>query len=138
MERDAASEQSTTPGLVHVPLPPDVSAAARARSAARETAGGWRLPRVVEPLQLVVSELVANAVRHGRPPVQMWLRRAGRGVRVDVRDESPVAAPGRVTLSGPDAESGRGLYLVDAVSTETGVEQVPGDGKVTWARVDPD
>ena len=92
----------------------------------------------MEPLQLVVSELVGNAVRHGRPPVQMWLRRVGRGVRVDVHDEAALVPPTSATLSGVDAESGRGLFLVDAVSAESGVDEVEGDGKLTWARVEPD
>lgn len=123
---------------VHVALPSDPTAARTARSVARDIVGRWRLAGVLDPLLLVVSELVGNAVRHGRPPVQMWLRRSGRGVRVDVHDEASAASPGTATLSVPDAESGRGLYLVDAVSAETGVDDIEDDGKVTWARIDPD
>jgi two-component sensor histidine kinase len=83
---------------------------------------------------LVVSELVGNAVRHGRPPVVMRLRQAGSGVRVDVHDDEPtVQTPGDPSS---DAESGRGLLLVDAVAAESGIEQVEGDGKVVWATIE--
>jgi two-component sensor histidine kinase len=46
---------------------------------------------VLEPLLLVVSELVGNAVRHGRPPVQMLLRKTARGVRVEDEGDVPRA-----------------------------------------------
>jgi anti-sigma regulatory factor (Ser/Thr protein kinase) len=132
-------EERSGAASVHVALPSDLTAARTARSAARDVVQRWRLAGVLEPLQLVVSELVGNAVRHGRPPVEMLLRRAGRGVRVDVHDESPAPdLPRASTLSAPDAESGRGLYLVDAVSADAGVEQIAGDGKVTWARIEPE
>jgi anti-sigma regulatory factor (Ser/Thr protein kinase) len=132
------SDPTSSAPAVHVDLPDDLTAAGEARVAAREVAKRWRLAGVVEPLQLVVSELVGNAVRHGRPPVDMWLRRVGKGVRVDVHDEATESAPEVATLSAPDAESGRGMFLVDAVSAESGVEQIPDDGKVSWARVEPE
>ena len=137
---DAEPTRDPTPGApaVHVDLPDDLTAPSEARVAVRDAARRWRLSGVVEPLELVVSELVGNAVRHGRPPVDMWLRRVGRGVRVDVHDESPECSPAVAALSAPDAESGRGMFLVDAVSAESGVDQVPDDGKVSWARVDPE
>jgi two-component sensor histidine kinase len=94
------------------------------------------LTNLLDPVLLVVSELVGNAVRHGRPPVGLRLRRSGDGVRVDVHDEESVSP--RRGQAGPGAESGRGMVLVDAVSAESGVEQIDGDGKVVWARVDPE
>ena len=124
---------------VQVDLPPDKTAPSVARARTRNVLGNWRLGPVLEPLLLVVSELVGNAVRHGRPPVQMLLRKTSRGVRVEVHDErSEAAPPVSGALPDDDAESGRGLYLVEAVSTETGVEQVPGDGKVVWATLEPE
>ena len=123
-------------------LPADATAPAVARSHARETLRGWSLPGVLEPLVLVVSELVSNAVRHGRPPVGLLLRRVGKGVRVDVHDESSVFPRAsdmddRV-LADLDAEGGRGLPIVDAVSVDHGVDQIPDDGKNVWAVVDPE
>jgi anti-sigma regulatory factor (Ser/Thr protein kinase) len=121
---------------VQVELPADLTAPREARAAARTVLSRWRLGAILDPVLLVVSELVGNAVRHGRPPVGMVLRRAGRGVRVDVHDEE-VAAPRRHEPVD-EAESGRGLVLIDAVAAESGVEQIAGDGKVVWARVDPE
>src|SRR5687768_15675511 len=105
-------------GTVAVDLPQDLTAARAARLATQRVLRRWRLPGLLDPVLLTVSELVGNAVRHGRPPVQMWLRRTPNGVRVDVHDE---ASTEPVTPRGDDqAESGRGLLLVDAVATETG------------------
>jgi anti-sigma regulatory factor (Ser/Thr protein kinase) len=129
------SRSSDPVAPVPVELPQDQTAPAAARAGARNVLGAWRLPRLLDPLQLVVSELVGNAVRHGRPPVAMLLRRTRGGVRVEVHDEEPMPAPAGAGLPAEDAESGRGLFLVEAVSTDTGVEQVPGDGKVVWATV---
>ena len=118
-----------------VELPPDLRAASAARDITRRVLPGWRLGALLDPVLLVVSELVGNAVRHGRPPVDLRLRHTGRGVRVDVHDEA--SGPPVTGSAAADAESGRGLQLVDAVATETGVEQIAGDGKVVWAQVDP-
>jgi anti-sigma regulatory factor (Ser/Thr protein kinase) len=125
---------------VAVELPADRTAPSIARARTRSVLGAWRLPTLLDPLLLVVSELVGNAVRHGRPPVEMLLRRTGTGkVRVEVHDENAATAPaGGGQLPDDDAESGRGLYLVEAVSTDSGVEQVPGDGKVVWATLEDD
>ena len=121
---------------VKVDLPADLTAASAARAEARRVLPRWRLAGLLDPVLLVVSELVGNAVRHGRPPVDLRLRKAGRGVRVDVHDEAS-AAPALVD-AGESAESGRGLLLVDAVATDSGVEQIEGDGKVVWAQVEPE
>lgn len=122
---------------VRVELPNDQSAPAMARARTRSALGSWRLLDLLDPLLLVVSELVSNAVRHGRAPVGMLLRRTRDGVRVEVHDDASETGPlGASTLSGPDAESGRGLFLVDAVSSASGVQQIPEDGKVVWATLE--
>jgi anti-sigma regulatory factor (Ser/Thr protein kinase) len=123
-------------GEVQVELPPDLTAAREARAATKRVLPRWALGGLLEPVLLVVSELVGNAVRHGRPPVDLRLRKHGTGVRVAVHDEDSSAPSASVASS--DAESGRGLLLVDAVAAETGVEQIEGDGKVVWAHVEPE
>jgi anti-sigma regulatory factor (Ser/Thr protein kinase) len=113
-----------------------------ARDHARQILARWSLPAAVEPLTLVVSELVGNAVRYGRPPFELLLRRVGRGVRVDVHDEAPGFGPvrtaGEMTQADPAAEGGRGLPIIHAVSVDHGVDQIPDDGKRVWAVVDPE
>lgn len=121
---------------VHVDLPPDLTAAGAAREQTRAALRRWRLPDLLDPVALAVSELVSNAVRHGRPPVVMLLRRTSRNVRVEVHDEAPAHDVPTVPALSAEAESGRGLLIIDALSGDTGVEQVPGDGKVTWASFD--
>ncbi len=120
---------------VQVDLPSGLAAAGAAREQTRAALGRWRLPDLLDPVVLTVSELVANAVKHGRPPVAMLLRRTARSVRVEVHDEAPAAHLPPASQPAT-AESGRGLVIVDAVSDDTGVEQVPGDGKVAWASFD--
>lgn len=120
---------------VRIPLPADLTAAREARAETRMVLSRWRLLELLDPVLLTVSELVGNAVRHGRPPVEMLLRRTSRAVRVEVHDEAAVVLPD-ASLPGSAAESGRGLFLVDAVSDQTGVVDIPGDGKVTWASFD--
>lgn len=119
---------------VQMDLPDGRTAPGVARECTRGVLGTWQLTRLLDPLLLVVSELVGNAVRHGRPPVGLLLRRTSQGVRVEVHDEDP-APPARAGLPDATSESGRGAFLVEAVSDETGVDQVPGDGKVVWATV---
>ncbi|MCU1591780.1 MAG: anti-sigma regulatory factor (Ser/Thr protein kinase) [Frankiales bacterium] len=121
---------------MQVELPADLTAPGAARAATRSVLPRWRLAALLDPVLLVVSELVGNAVRHGRPPVGLRLQKAGRGVTVGVHDEA--STPPALAEAAPDAESGRGMLLVDAVASEFGVEQIDGDGKVVWAHVDPE
>jgi anti-sigma regulatory factor (Ser/Thr protein kinase) len=121
---------------VEVDLTPDLRAPGEARAAIRRLLPDWRLGALLEPVLLVVSELVANAVQHGRPPVGLRLRRAGQGVRVDVHDEE--GTPVESSSAAAEAESGRGLAIVDALASDSGVDQIEGDGKVVWAQVDPE
>jgi anti-sigma regulatory factor (Ser/Thr protein kinase) len=119
---------------VEVDLPQDLTAAHAARAATRSVLGSWRLGALLDPVLLTVSELVGNAVRHGRPPVGLSLRRSERGVRVKVHDEAKTAPS--TGAADESAESGRGLHLVEAMSTDTGVDQIDGDGKDVWAQID--
>ena len=83
--------------------------------------------------ELVVAELVTNAVLHGSPPVTLRLNQAVEFVRVEVHDtgrQRPFAVRG-----GPDAMTGRGLALVGSLSREWGVEPTSEGGKVVWAEV---
>jgi anti-sigma regulatory factor (Ser/Thr protein kinase) len=88
---------------------------------------------------LAVSELVTNAFRYGRPPVYLVLRRGREGVRVDVHDGEP-REPEIGAAAGQDAESGRGLGIVEALAADVSCDQVSGDGKVVHAsfEVGPD
>jgi anti-sigma regulatory factor (Ser/Thr protein kinase) len=124
----------TAPEVVSVDLRPGPHAPADARRATREVLRRWELPALVDRVVLVVSELVTNSVRYGRPPLRLDLHRLRGCVRVDVHDTVPQepAMHGRAEVD-PDRESGRGLIIVSAVADEVGVRQVPGDGKQVYA-----
>ena len=131
----SGAPSGATPGseAVEVPLPQDLTAPRVARGAVRGLLDRWRLQSVLEPVLLAVSELVTNALRHGRPPVGLRLVRRGRSVVVDVHDASK-DLPGAGTSAAEGAESGRGMGIVEALAAEAGTKRLPSDGKVVWAR----
>jgi hypothetical protein len=90
-------------------------------------------------VQLCVSELLGNVIRHLGEGIPVTLRVtgcAGGRTRVEVTDPDPEALP--VLLRGSDEdESGRGLALLDKVSLRWGVEQGP-DSKTVWCELPAD
>jgi anti-sigma regulatory factor (Ser/Thr protein kinase) len=106
----------------------------------------WGVPygsTASDTVALVVAELAANAVLHGRVPgrdFELRLRygRAASVVRVEVSDTHPrrpeLSEPALQTTT--DADGGRGLLLVEAVAVRWGVGERPGPGKTVWAECD--
>ncbi|MCW2586870.1 MAG: hypothetical protein JWN55_2386 [Frankiales bacterium] len=89
----------------------------------------------VDEVALVVTELVTNAVLHGRGAVRLRLLDGDAGVRVEVQDASselPV-----LPRHSTDAMTGRGLALVARIASAWGVDPAPGGGKTVWAQVPP-
>ncbi|NJP99091.1 hypothetical protein HCK00_00550 [Streptomyces sp. PLAI1-29] len=90
---------------------------------------------------LVVGELAANAVRHGRVPgrdfrLQLRLDEAAGLVRIEVTDAAGARRlPATPPPPGPDGESGRGLLLVDSLAARRGSEPRHPTGKTVWAEV---
>ncbi|MEV7678416.1 SpoIIE family protein phosphatase [Streptomyces sp. NPDC088341] len=101
----------------------------RARRMVRERLLGWSLPHAVETAELMVSELVTNALHHARA------HRVGlRLVRTDallceVTDDEP--APATLLNAGRDDESGRGLRVVSSLAREWGTSSTA-HGKTVW------
>jgi anti-sigma regulatory factor (Ser/Thr protein kinase) len=90
---------------------------------------------VCDDVVALVSELATNAVIHARTPFTVVVRREGETVRVEVHDLSTVVP--RRRAYGLDATTGRGLRLVDTMSSDWGVEP-EGGGKVVWFEVQCD
>jgi serine/threonine-protein kinase RsbW len=113
-------------------LPNDDTAARRARNAVRTTLKRWHLYGLIDDAVLAVSELTTNAVRHGLPPILLFVRRGFAHVRIDVGDARP---DGLAPRQDPAEfrESGRGLDIVSSVSDEAGSESIPDDGKTVYA-----
>ncbi|MFJ5798784.1 ATP-binding protein [Streptomyces decoyicus] len=121
-----------------VPLSATRRGARLARLLATEQLRSWGLP--LDPARLIVAELAANAVLHGRVPGRSFrlvlavTRPATLRIEVtDTRgDRLPVRAPG---VGGALAESGRGLLLVGELADRWGVEEGPVPCKTVWAEV---
>jgi hypothetical protein len=78
---------------------------------------------------LLVSELITNAIEHGPPPLCLQVIVAVDRVRVEVHDSNP--APPVLGLPDFDAEDGRGVWLIDTLSTRWGSRPQP-PGKIVW------
>jgi anti-sigma regulatory factor (Ser/Thr protein kinase) len=103
-----------------------------ARMYARHTLREWEQDGQAEAVELIVSELVTNAVRHGMTPVKLRLSSDGVRVFIQVQDRSPLMPV--LHDVQPDAESCRGLVLVDRLSEHWGAYRlVRPDGKVVWS-----
>jgi len=114
----------------HLVLPADLNSVRTARSFARDVVTEWNVPGLIDDVQLAVSELVTNAVRHAGTDVVMTLRLDDKLV-VEVQDSDPELRHPAVPTTDPLATSGRGLQIVSAVSVDWGVRSVP-DGKIVW------
>src|SRR3954453_7580204 len=112
-------------------LPPEPESASRARRFISELCRATRLSaEICETASLLVSELVINAIIHGKTSATIEVHRPPDTLRVSVRDDSPALPPvgARPTLS---AESGRGLTIVSVLADAWGIETVDG-GKAIW------
>jgi anti-sigma regulatory factor (Ser/Thr protein kinase) len=129
---------------LEVVLQPEPRSASSARDFLRGTFAGWQAAgdASLDTALLVVTELVTNAVRHSGSRVTLAVTLEEGRLLLEVTDE----APGRPTLRDPGWEStgGRGLLLVQAVSTRWGVrpadsgaehQATAGAGKVVWAEL---
>ncbi len=109
-----------------------------ARLHARQVTWEWGLVVLSEDVELVVSELVTNAVQAPRPlrldaPLRLWLL-AGRAEILTVVWDAGTQPPVRMH-AGQEAESGRGLMLVEALTDRWDwyPVQAPCGGKAVWA-----
>lgn len=113
-------------------LPPDHTAAARARNFVSVTLRSWGCDGVVQDAELLVSELVTNAILHAHSSATVTIDRTPTAIRVSVCDRS-TATP-RLRDYEPGAVTGRGLLLVDRISQRWGIE-TDGAGKCVWFEV---
>ncbi|MFL6180099.1 MAG: ATP-binding protein [Actinomycetes bacterium] len=118
--------------VVAVSLPAEPSSVRRARQLTRSTLNGREC---VDLAELVVSEMVTNALQHAGGVCTLRLQYWPGRVRLEVEDGNPVLpVPSR---SPPDAmqSSGRGLRVIEAVTDRNGANELP-DGKLMWAEFD--
>ena len=113
---------------------PVVTAPALARAFVEEYCHQRDLSYLVDDIRLVVSELVTNAVVHARSRIRVTIQELSFCVRLVVYDESvdvPLPSLGNRVVN--DSENGRGLWIVDACSTDWGTDLNGDEGKSTWA-----
>lgn len=89
---------------------------------------------VLAVAQLLVTEVVTNALRHGSGPMTMQLLERPSGMRVEVHDAG-VGLP-RQRATSPLDTGGRGLQIVDALATSWGVTPASArSGKTVWFEI---
>ncbi|MGA5562373.1 SpoIIE family protein phosphatase [Streptomyces platensis] len=109
-------------------LAPEARSVARARELARDQLMDWGLQDLVDTTELLVSELVTNALRHGHGEIRLRLL-LDRSLVCEVWD-ADLAQPRRRRARDTD-EGGRGLQLVGLLSEGWGSRRTP-RGKTVW------
>ena len=119
-----------------VTLQPDADAPRTARALVHDACVAWNMPDVLPQSELVISELVTNAVRHARTEMTVVISLRGRCLHVSVSDLL-VHPPRRTKLARPRPgapldELGRGLQAVNATALAWGSLPTR-TGKMVWA-----
>jgi anti-sigma regulatory factor (Ser/Thr protein kinase) len=112
-------------------LEPELSSVRLARSLIRDPLKRWGLEDLIDSSELLVSELVTNAIKYANGEVMLRLILEPDTLVCEVHDSSP-ALP-RVLQVDKDAENGRGLHVVSQVASRWGVRRTSG-GKVVWCQ----
>jgi anti-sigma regulatory factor (Ser/Thr protein kinase) len=115
------------------PLP---SAVPCARLHAKHVFREWNLVHITDDAELIVSELMTNAVKAAAPrrdiqPITLHLRASREHLLIQVWDA--LTAPPAPRPHAIDAETGRGLEIVSLLSDRWGYYHPDGGGKVVWA-----
>ncbi|MDF3142952.1 MULTISPECIES: ATP-binding protein [unclassified Streptomyces] len=117
-------------------IPHDPRAVAISRRTLTDILTTHHLPTLVEPAQLLASELLGNAIRHTKGPAALKLRQSGPSFRLGAWDTDPTPP----TQAPADDEAGRGLQLIHAYADDWGWFQVNGaqggEGKYVWCELD--
>jgi MEDS: MEthanogen/methylotroph, DcmR Sensory domain/Histidine kinase-like ATPase domain len=144
VDRDAICEQhsaviadlgppAASPDEVWRVFEPTPFAVPVARRFVADALGGWGRLALIESTELVVSEMVSNAVRHGGRRFVVAMSCRSDDVRVAVTDLSPQVPTPRP--EDPEvATDGRGMHLIAALSRRWGTE-VHAPGKTVWAEI---
>ncbi|WP_327680717.1 SpoIIE family protein phosphatase [Streptomyces sp. NBC_00467] len=109
-------------------LEPEDAAPSRARRLARRALARWGLEELSDSVELLVSEVVTNAVRYAERPVTLRLLRTDV-LRCEVGDDSPQLP--RQRRARDTDEGGRGLFLVNRLARRWGATRLS-TGKVVW------
>ena len=122
------------PREARIELKAELSQIATARQLLSRLLQSWRMAdETMGDVQLLASEITANAIQHGQSPVTLIARYDGQRVRVEVGDGSRELPQRRMPRAND--EGGRGMFLVDAMAADWGV--IPTlHGKRVWFEVE--
>ncbi len=109
-------------------LEPHPQTAGRARRLVRRALDRWGLDDLSDAVELLVSEIVTNAVRYAGRPITLRLLRTDV-LRCEVGDDAPQLP--RMRHAGTQDENGRGLFLVHRLAQRWGATRLSA-GKVVW------
>ncbi|MFF8974478.1 SpoIIE family protein phosphatase [Streptomyces sp. NPDC014995] len=110
-------------------VPVDPAAVGEVRSAVVRQLERWDLEELSFTTELILSELVTNAIRYGSPPIRVRLLR-DRTLICEVSDSSNTSP--HLRYAAMTDEGGRGLFLVAQLTDRWGTRYTP-SGKVIWA-----
>ncbi|MBO8185020.1 SpoIIE family protein phosphatase [Streptomyces spirodelae] len=128
----ARTRALTETGVASWDLPNDPAIVSKARSMAARQLREWGLEDLLLTTELMVSELVTNAIRHGAGPIRLCLIRH-TVLSCEVTDGSSTSP--RLRHPRTTDEGGRGLFLVAQLSRRWGTRYTEG-GKIIWAEQD--
>jgi anti-sigma regulatory factor (Ser/Thr protein kinase)/predicted GIY-YIG superfamily endonuclease len=119
--------------VFHAELPAELKSARQAREAVRSALAAWGMDELTGDAELLASELVANAAEHADGKTIGFALRGDSGGACGVTCEVSDTSPAHPYLGDalPEAERGRGLSIVAALATASGVRADPG-GKTSW------
>jgi len=115
--------------VVSFDVPVDPAAVAEVRARATRQVEAWGFGELAMTTELIVSELVTNAIRYAEPPIRLRLLRDSR-LTCEVADGSSTAP--RLRHARSMDEGGRGLFLVAQLAHRWGARYTA-DGKIIWA-----
>ncbi|MFD7245045.1 SpoIIE family protein phosphatase [Streptomyces massasporeus] len=110
-------------------VPPDPAAVSGMRDAVSQRLEAWGLSEFGFAMELILSELITNAIRYGAGPIHVRLIR-DRALICEVADGSSTSP--HLRYAATTDEGGRGLFLVSQMAERWGTRYTP-QGKVIWA-----
>jgi len=130
----AVVDTANTPTLeARLELPDDPRSVPLARGLLTQLLGQWEMEDFVDLAALLITELVANAIRHVPGTCAVELTRRGDALRIAVVDTGAgvpdLRSPGLSTFGG------RGLHIVNALATAWGIEHLDDGCKAVWAEL---
>lgn len=111
-------------------VPPRPDRVPFVRRQARDVLREWGVDEIAPEVELLLTELVTNAVKHARTSFTVVMTWSGWQLRCEVSDADPLPPQPQLTRR-PERTGGRGFLLVDSMSSGWGVD-MHGQGKTVW------